>query len=399
MRPIYDPRTLWTLSGVAIRIAQRIGVHRDGSTLGLGVFETEMRRRLWWQILVLDGRNAELAGSGFSIEAKLSDVQIPLNVNDADLYPGMAEAPKERTGATEMMFCLLRYSFGVFFKESMKKMPATKSGFDGIWHSLTSGDISVARRDEMIDELQELLESKFLRFSDPLNKIHFIAAAVARTALAVMRFKAHLKGIGDDEQKLPREEKEMLWASAMKILEYDNLGQSTKSVQGFLWHIRSHFSWDTLIYLLSELRRRTSGLEVERAWQAIGECYGQHPEFLTTVSPLHAAIGTLAERAWAVRQAELSRRHNVPIEAIPSPGFIIALSQRKAKPTSARKREPQIGSYPGNFGIMNDGHPIEFANETPQPYLVTPDMDLSPIDWAAWDGMIEDFENHSGTLY
>ncbi len=358
-----------------------------------------MRRRLWWQILVLDGRNAELAGSGFSIEAKLSDVQLPLNVNDEDLYPGMAEPPKERTGATEMMFCLLRYNFGKFFKEAMKKMPASKSGFDGIWQSLTNGAVSVVQRDELIDELQELLESKFLRFSDPLNKTHFIAAAVARTALAVMRFKTHLKGTGDDEQKLPQEEKQMLWTTAMKILEYDNLGQSTKSVQGFLWHIRSHFSWDTLIYLLSELRLRTTGLDVERAWQAIEECYGNHPEFLTTISPLHAAIGILAERAWNVRQAELARRHNVPVEAIPPPGFIVALSQRKAKPTSLQRREPQRESYSGNIGITNEGLPFEFASETPQPYLVTPEMDLSPIDWAAWDGMIEDFENHSGTLY
>ena len=31
-----------------------MGLHRDGSKLGLKPYDTEMRRRCWWQIVVLD---------------------------------------------------------------------------------------------------------------------------------------------------------------------------------------------------------------------------------------------------------------------------------------------------------------------------------------------------------
>jgi len=55
-----EPR--WELSGVAMRIAQRIGLHRDPETLGIDPFNCEMRRRLWNQIWVLDVRSAEFAG-------------------------------------------------------------------------------------------------------------------------------------------------------------------------------------------------------------------------------------------------------------------------------------------------------------------------------------------------
>jgi hypothetical protein len=49
-----DPMQSWALSGLAFRLLQLVGMHRDGTVLGLGVFETEMRRRLWWGLSTLD---------------------------------------------------------------------------------------------------------------------------------------------------------------------------------------------------------------------------------------------------------------------------------------------------------------------------------------------------------
>ena len=54
-----DARKIWTLTGLVVRIAQTLGIHRDGSHFGLSPFEVEMRRRLWWQICVLDARSSE----------------------------------------------------------------------------------------------------------------------------------------------------------------------------------------------------------------------------------------------------------------------------------------------------------------------------------------------------
>ena len=50
----YDEgRFVWTMTGLATRIANAMGVHRDGAQFGLDPYETEMRRRLWWQVCTL----------------------------------------------------------------------------------------------------------------------------------------------------------------------------------------------------------------------------------------------------------------------------------------------------------------------------------------------------------
>lgn len=54
-----DARKIWTLTGLAVRVSQTLGIHRDGTHFKLSPFETEMRRRLWWQVCVLDARASE----------------------------------------------------------------------------------------------------------------------------------------------------------------------------------------------------------------------------------------------------------------------------------------------------------------------------------------------------
>lgn len=49
-----DPTYSWNMTGLAIRLAQSLGMHRDGSLFKLSPFDAEMRRRLWWGICILD---------------------------------------------------------------------------------------------------------------------------------------------------------------------------------------------------------------------------------------------------------------------------------------------------------------------------------------------------------
>lgn len=51
-----DVKPVWTLTGVLIRMAHSLGIHRDGEKFGLSPYDTEMRRRLWWQVCTLGNK-------------------------------------------------------------------------------------------------------------------------------------------------------------------------------------------------------------------------------------------------------------------------------------------------------------------------------------------------------
>ena len=49
--------------GMVLRLAQNMGLHRDGSSFGLDNITSEVRRRVWWHIVCLDVHTSILHGS------------------------------------------------------------------------------------------------------------------------------------------------------------------------------------------------------------------------------------------------------------------------------------------------------------------------------------------------
>lgn len=73
------------LVGAAIRMAECMGLHRDGETYGLNHLETHVRRLIWYQLCWLDIRTCEAQGPKPSIRKDDFDVRMPLNVDDIDI--------------------------------------------------------------------------------------------------------------------------------------------------------------------------------------------------------------------------------------------------------------------------------------------------------------------------
>lgn len=151
-----DSRAIWSLTGLMIRLAQSIGLHQDGQPLGLSVFETEMRRRLWWQIRMLDIRAAEDFATDPTITEISSDTQMPLNINDTDLNVTSETYPKRRTGLSDMTFSLIRYEIGNIATKLSQKQP-TRSG------QTTVKQMTLADKEKFVVFLHEHLQGNFSR--------------------------------------------------------------------------------------------------------------------------------------------------------------------------------------------------------------------------------------------
>jgi hypothetical protein len=81
-----DARKIWTMTGLVVRISQTLGIHRDGSHFHLAPFEIEMRRRLWWQVCILDARASEDHGCDPTIvEAQFDTKMVCLALHIAQI--------------------------------------------------------------------------------------------------------------------------------------------------------------------------------------------------------------------------------------------------------------------------------------------------------------------------
>ncbi|KID70594.1 fungal specific transcription factor domain-containing protein, partial [Metarhizium hybridum] len=156
LRSYCNLRLMWSLTSIAARLAQNMGLHRDGTHFHLPAFVVESRRRLWWTICALDARAAEDSGYRTSMHASGWDTQMPRNLDDADLGPGLAHLPASRVGFTEMAFGMVTSRATAAFQTLQSLSPGTV-GPCGRLHTADG----LARRAAVITGYQDALQRLF----------------------------------------------------------------------------------------------------------------------------------------------------------------------------------------------------------------------------------------------
>jgi hypothetical protein len=365
MRTQLDSNTFWILTGIAVRLSQRMGLHRDGESLGLPPFEVQMRRRLFWQLLPLDGYAGQVSGTGISIAPNSWDTKQPLNINDDQIFPGMTQQPKELKCASEMIFCLSRIELSNFYTRTGVKMKE-------IGASIEFKDAEEIER--LINEVEDSIETKFLRYCDIVNPLHILTTGIVRSATNAVRLRARMpllmKGTITDAQRRD------ICKLAETILETNNAIYGNPAIRKFRWQTQAFFLWDALLCILRNLALAGfySPSELDSAWNKITEIYRNHEELIISRRALHTTIGKETLKAWDA---------NPPSNSSPEPSFIVTLRA---------KHEEKVGKQQGSIdgmiqGSFADGSVLDdLFGAASDSYL---DLDsgftLDSSDWAAWD--------------
>ena len=410
MRQDLDSRTLWILSGVATRTAHGMGVHRDGTVLGLPPFETEMRRRLWLQIILLDFNAAELGGFGALSEVNWWNTKPPSNINDADIWPDMKEPPVEKTGATEMIACLLRCEIITSWRSKLVQMGTAEQDLTPAVRRWVE-TATIPEKDAFIAEFESNLEEKYLQYCDPSKPLHMMASIMGRITCKSkgMQIRAHPRRSAI-ERDIPNSERQFLWTTSMSLIEADNMAHSYRSLQKFNWHTDVNFQWHALIYVLGELIARPIGENKDDAWARIEGIFKDHPNFISDHKrPLHIAIASMCLKAWRSRH-EAQVRHPQGSSWLDTPPFILQLQKQRedeetkvnAKRNQASKsymRTPAEDTQPMAHPQPTDNlilprissqqiQPDNTFDSSLSPDCSLPMMDDMGINWQTWDTLL-----------
>lgn len=258
-------RVIWTLTGLVVRIAQTIGVHRDGVHFGLKPFDVEMRRRLWWQVCILDTRASEDHGCDPTITEQSFDTKMPLNINDVDITPDATEFPTEKRGCTDMSFCLIRFEVSNTFRRINYIPPGPPKACTEHFAGIT-----LQEKERWITECHQRLEERYLKNCDMTVPLFWVTATVARLMMSKMWLMVyHPFQRQDGGTSLSPETKDKLFITSLENIEYSILLETEARTMKWGWLFKTYMQWHALAFILSELCHRTTGDLVERAWVAV----------------------------------------------------------------------------------------------------------------------------------
>lgn len=346
-----EPNTFWLLCGSAVRLGQRMGLHKDLHD-HMSPFDVQMRRRISFQLLLVDGMATRMVGCGSGLQHNFWESKIPSSIDDDQIWPEMTVEPVPKSAATDMIFCLIRSDI----HEALSKM-----------HSgAASGEYpdNVPAMDANIDAAEAKLEEKYVRYCDATNPLHFLSMCMVRAAITYLRLRARLPSVHG--QNVSQDLKKELFKLSMKLLETDSAACAHHGLARFRWHTGSFFlygSWDSLLCILNALgRNEVVADDIDTAWARVEQVFSdRRGELLESKQVFHVAIGRLALQVW-----EATRQSHV------RPVFIRELVTKSAlglQPVPILSADPSITDQPIDL-----------------------DLNMASVDWLFWDRMIKDYQ-------
>ncbi|KAI8629686.1 hypothetical protein F5Y19DRAFT_73912 [Xylariaceae sp. FL1651] len=329
-------RASWALLGLPIRLAQALNIHQDGdgTHLRLSPYEAELRRRLWWQLIVLDIRAAEDRGTNTIIVRGSYNTRLPHNINDAEFGPDTTAPLQDRPGPSDVTFSLCTaQSSGISL--------LLEHGQGTCFHQSEEDVVRQAR----------CLESQFVRGADPGHVGSYLASFTVRLIILkmwlVMRYPLHRRGGGGKPATLPpvsasdilapftstsapspassmqqqqhQQEggrppyaaaaaavsRESTLRTAISVLELADFAQTGPYSDRFRWWSDMYVQWHPLAVALAELCTQTRGEAVEHAWRVVEDVFPRWSDKIadTKRGSLWRPIRKLYKKAKAAREA------------------------------------------------------------------------------------------------
>ena len=290
-----SPRFVWMITGLAIRMAQYLGLQRDGTHFKhMTPFEIEVRRRVWWTLCTLDLRASEDQGTELTITSGSFDTKLPLNINDVDINPESEQMPAERDGLTDMSYCCINFETGDIMMQMMA--PGVRD--------------DVKKQSHLLNKLRDRFEQSYFQCTTKSGNItYWVAVAIARLVTAKMTLIINLPVLfSSPSEHVSDEIRTKMLVSAIEVAEYNHELNAEQACRQWRWIYQTYTHWHAIVYLLLEISRRPWSPIVERAWVAL------HSSWLipahTTIDKnmrIWVPLRKLMNKARKHRAAELNR--------------------------------------------------------------------------------------------
>lgn len=328
-----------------------MGLHRDGELLGLKPFETELRRRLWWQIIMVDAKYAMLSGLSHTLLPRGWDTKEPKNISDEDLVPSATEPIQDKEGPTDMILVIVVFRIA----KSLITLPGIETillinELESTLGSSGPNREKVQEYRRVVNVLTKDVDEILEKFSTPdAGPLHDLARHLRDHLMGKLSALANPPSQSPDWGIEVFDHTSNAFKLAVDTTDHAVEQYKMGDYPGWDWFARLHFQLDVFAYLVGQLCHRTTGHLVDRAWQAVEDVYQYHPEFYDTSNRVYHQLAHFIFKAWRKREAALSAR----LGRVPETPACVKKLRVSMPGSDESSNKSDAGATPNNNDLFN----------------------------------------------
>ncbi|TFA98908.1 Bikaverin cluster transcription factor bik5 [Trichoderma ghanense] len=299
----YGMRTVWMMSGILVRAAMSVGLHRDGVAFpNMSCFEAEMRRRLWWHICCFDARISQCYAPEIMITNSMLDTKEPTNCNDYDLEVNMEKEPVAREGFTDVSFTLMACELRRLYSHVLSLMSAL----------LDTGERQqAAQRKSLrrIEQARHWASTKVFEHCErkrPVQPFMDFLFNILLDQLGIIVLDTNILGkwaSGDE-----RNSREQSFLTALTILKDLRQWRDQHSTRQWGWTLVNFQQWYAVSIVLIHLHTQNWDPASEQAWILAVQTLNAIPPAMMTQNPLRQSIVSIVTAARQHREQQIEKR-------------------------------------------------------------------------------------------
>lgn len=250
------------LVGAAVRMAECMGLHRDGEAYGLTPLETHVRRLIWHQLCFLDIRTCEAQGPKPVIRREDYDTKLPLNCNEDDLTHA-AVSPESADCWTTNTLALIRFEISEMMRTiwlDRRRLENRKTTLTAV---LTKIENFRRRMSEKYDHL--------LHVAQPLQRY-------AKCVMYLLTYRLHVMMLhpyhANAANPMPPRLSSLLITSGIMIVELAIQLETNAFCRPWAWYLGAYFQYQIALLLATEVYFRPKSRDAERIWACLDYVFG-----------------------------------------------------------------------------------------------------------------------------
>lgn len=246
------------LVGTAIRLAECMGLHRDGSFYNMTPVEIHVRRMIWHQLCFLDMRTCEATGPRPQIRKEDYDTKMPLNVDDMDLLDPNGPPKEDKPCWTDMTFMRIRAEC-----QEMRRMA---------WYDIVAIDKKKKSLTSVLVKIQKFrasMEDKFLPMCDENIPFQRLGGLIFEMHTKALHLQVLHRYLFSTTQRMPDRLRQVLIEAGLVQMESSITFETDPSMSTWHWYRGAFNQYHAALLLMVEVYAYPMRREAVRIWKCL----------------------------------------------------------------------------------------------------------------------------------
>ncbi|KAI1459095.1 hypothetical protein F4805DRAFT_456178 [Annulohypoxylon moriforme] len=249
------------LVGAAVRMAECMGLHRDGDAYGLTPLETHVRRLIWHQLCFLDIRTCEAQGPKPVIRRDDYDTKLPINCNEDELTHAVTP-PESSDEWTTNTLHLIRFEINEMMRIiwfDRRKLETHRTTLTAV----LSKTENFRRR--MVEKYDHLLDA-----TQPIQRYARCLIYLLTNRLTVMVLHPYHANAANP---MPPQLNHVLIESGIMMIEVAIEFETNPNFHEWVWYLGAFFQYQVALLLATEVYFRPQSPQADRIWGCLNHVF------------------------------------------------------------------------------------------------------------------------------